>query len=156
MSESRENMMAIDAITTGQVLTGNIDRTTEVIKGRHEAIDMANRNAKKVQELEQQVDYYRQLLSKPFAEIASKHQKFKETYEAQQEFIADWMVSQKAFKEIAIKYGRDAGKSKEEIIQEGLKTERNVLESTTEFDNNASDSSIIRRHVEKLKEKLNK
>ena len=45
------------------------------------------------------------LLSKPMAEIAAKNGRFRETYDKQQEMLASWIVSQRAFKELAMKYG---------------------------------------------------
>ena len=42
------------------------------------------------------------LLAKPMAEIAAKNGRFRETYDKQQEMLADWIVSQRAFKELAM------------------------------------------------------
>ena len=106
--------------------------------------------------LKDENEMYRKLLSRPLAEIANFDHNFKRAYDAQQELLADWMVSQKAFKEIAIKFGLQLGKTKEEVLAEGLATEENVLNNTTVFDNNAEDSSIISPHIDNLKAKINK
>ena len=64
-------------------------------------------------------EYYSRLLAKPMAEIAAENHKFKETYEKQMELLADWMVSQKAFKELAIQFGIEKGLTPNEVIQMG-------------------------------------
>lgn len=115
--------------------------------------ESANHARKKVKQLEEEVEFYKNLLSKPMAEIASKNENFKETYRVQQELLANWMVSQKAFKELAIDLGLELGKEKEEIIDEGFKNKQKVLNNQTKHDNNAIDSSIIRPHIETLKNK---
>ena len=53
----------------------------------------------------EEAEYYQKLLTKPMAEIAQANRSFKEAYEAQMELLADWMVSQKALKELAIQFG---------------------------------------------------
>lgn len=81
-------------------------------------------------------EYYRNLLSKPMLEIAMVNGDFRGTYEKQQELLGNWMVSQKAFKEVAIKLGAQLGKTPEEIIAEGMATKEKVLDGETEYGNN--------------------
>jgi hypothetical protein len=100
--------------------------------------------------------YYRALLCKPLAEIAAEHSQFKEAYDAQQLIIADWMVSQKAFKELAIQFGAQLGKSKDKVIEEGLSKKIDVLEDKHNPDNNTNvgDSDRIGPYKEKLISKI--
>lgn len=148
------NTLTTENLIQGERITHEINRNTTHIVDRNLAQSENENLQQQLKKLKEENQYYRDLLTKPMLEIAGKNQAFKETYEKQQEFIADWMVSQKAFKELAIKYGIKDGKTKEEILDEGLKTERNVLENTTEFDNNVGNSVLIGPYVEKLKEKL--
>ena len=64
----------------------------------------------------EEAEYYQKLLTKPMAEIAQANRSFKEAYEAQMELLADWMVSQKAFKELAIQFGIEKGLTPDEVI----------------------------------------
>ena len=61
------------------------------------------------------------------AEIAAKNGRFRETYDKQQEMLADWIVSQRAFKELAMKYGALAGKTPEQINAEGMAAKKLFL-----------------------------
>lgn len=106
------------------------------------------------QKAEAEVAYYKELLSKPLHEIANANDNFKNTYEAQQELLADWMVSQRAFKELAIDFGIKLGMKKEDIVEAGLKNEEKVLSNETEHGNDAKDNPFIKRHAEQLKAKL--
>lgn len=123
-----------------------------------EAEDMAflaYKLAKQAEALKAENDFYKSLLAKPMLDIANANKDFRNTYEAQQELLANWMVSQKAFKEIAIKYGIQAGKTKEEIVQEALTEGKSkVLNNETDYDNNAIDSAIITPYIDILKSKL--
>lgn len=80
--------------------------------------------------------YYRALLSKPMLEIAKVNENFKETYFKQQEILAEWMVNQKAFKEIMLKIALENGKSEEEVMIEVENAKIKVLNNETEFGNN--------------------
>jgi hypothetical protein len=110
-----------------------------------------NNLQKKLNEAVSENEYYRNLLSKPFAEIAHVNPDFKKQYEEQQLTIADWMVSQKAFKELAIQFGSQLGKSKDQVVKEGMDKEIDVLEDKHNPENrtNAGDS-----HITPYKEKL--
>lgn len=107
----------------------------------------------KNRKLTQEVEFYKNLLAKPMAEIASQNESFKETYRIERELLASWMVSQKAFKELAVDLGIQLGKSKEEIVKEGLENKFKVLNNQTKHGFNAEDSSIITPHIETLKNK---
>lgn len=108
--------------------------------------------------LEDRLQQYQQLLSKPLAEIAAQNDGFKLTYDKHMETIADWMVSQKAFKELAIRLGAEKGLSPQDVIRIGLDMEIDVLENKHDpsHKTNVGNSTVIGPHVEKLKEKFAK
>ena len=74
----------------------------------------------------------------------------------QDKIIADWMVSQKAFKELAIEFGFDDGLSAQEVIKMGLDKEIDVLECKHDPSHrtNATDGDYIKPHIEELKVKF--
>ena len=90
-------------------------------------------------------EYYSRLLAKPMAEIAAENHKFKETYEKQMELLADWMVSQKAFKELAIQFGIEKGLTSDEVVEMGKNKKMDVLENKHEeqHNTNVSDSLFL-------------
>ena len=69
-------------------------------------------------------------------EIAALNVDFKETYQEQQTSLGEWIVSQRAFKELAIKLGIETGRTKDDVIQEGMETKVKVLNNETEYGNN--------------------
>jgi hypothetical protein len=101
---------------------------------------------------------YEALLSKPMHVIAEKNKNFKETYEQQQTILADWMVSQKAFKEVAIQFGKEKGLSPDEVIEMGLDKDVDVLQDKHDPSHrtNVGDSTIIGPRREALLEKAQK
>jgi len=111
-----------------------------------------------VEELEEEVSEYRKLLCKPMLEIANQNRNFKATYEAQMQIMADWMVSQKAFKELAIQFGFEKGLKSDEVIQMGKDKKIDVLENkhNPNHNSNATDDDFIVKRVDVLKEKLKK
>ena len=89
--------------------------------------------------------------------IAANNRDFKKTYEIQQELLASWMVSQRAFRELAIEFGLPTGRTREEIINEGVTTvKEKVLNNQTKHKNNAETSELMSKYSERLKEKLKK
>lgn len=112
-----------------------------IVQEQNLANQMQAREAKKDlveanKELKKELEFYKALLSRPMAEIAAVNDDFKEAYEKQQETLGTWMVSQKAFKEISIQLGLEAGKTKEEIINLEIETRKTVLGNETEHGNN--------------------
>ena len=106
----------------------------------------------------EEAEYYQKLLTKPMAEIAQANRSFKETYEAQMDLLAEWMVSQKAFKELAIQFGIEKGLTSDEVIKMGLDKKIDVLENRHDVSHNTNvgDSVYIGPRVDKLKNKLKK
>lgn len=99
-------------------------------------------------------DFYKNLLSKPMAEIAQHNNEFKATLIIQQQLLANWMVSQRAFKELAIDFGIQLGKTKEEVVKEGISNKEKVLNNKAKHGNNASDDKFIESYSESLKSKI--
>ena len=121
--------------------------------------------SKELQELREQVSilnednkYYSKLLTKPMAEIAQANRSFKETYEAQMELLADWMVSQKAFKELAIQFGIEKGLTPDEVIEMGNAKKVDVIESKHDsaHGSNANGMPLLREKQDYLKKKFSK
>lgn len=67
------------------------------------------------QQLRQENDYYKMLLTKPMHEIANANGAFRETYEKQQENTAKWVVKQQGFKNLLLVYAARLGIEKDEI-----------------------------------------
>ena len=90
------------------------------------------------------------------AEIAAENRKFKETYEKQMELLADWMVSQKAFKELAIQFGIEKGLTADEVHQMGLNKKLDVLENKNDPSHKTNSDTIkgIDKHIDSLKNKF--
>lgn len=73
-----------------------------------------------------------ELLSKPLNEIANGHAAFEANFRKNQLALAEWMVSQRAFKELAIENGLRLGISKETTLSLGLnETPVRVLSNET-------------------------
>jgi hypothetical protein len=104
-----------------------------------------NTEKEKNKKLKQEVEILHQLLCKPLGVIAENNDNFKKNYEEQMEKMADWMVSQKAFKELAIEFGLEKGLKLEGIIQMGNKKELDVLNDKHDpsHNTNVGDSTII-------------
>ena len=108
--------------------------------------------------LENDNEYYSRLLAKPMAEIAAENHQFKETYEQQMELLADWMVSQKAFKELAIQFGIEKGLTSDEVVEMGKNKKMDVLENKHEeqHNTNVSDSLFLVDRKDVLIERVKK
>lgn len=116
-----------------------------------------NANKAKIKALEDEVEYYKNLLTKPMREIAELNKDFEQTYDMQQEILGNWIVSQRAFREIAVKYGIKSGEAKEDIIAEGIATKEKVLNNETEYGNNfqeGEDDSWAKFYAPKIKERF--
>ncbi|MBU9312923.1 hypothetical protein [Burkholderia multivorans] len=140
-----------------------IDRQNEDLKKKNEAISDANHRAgmaeaagsfakKEAKRYQEERDFYKDLLAKPFAEIAAHDGRFRETYEKQQEMLADWIASQRAFRELAMKYGKLAGKTPEEIKAEGLATEAIILTDQSQFGNTVNEAIKVAVKRKKARE----
>lgn len=112
-----------------------------------------------LQQAKAEIEDYEYLLCKPMHEIAKINGNFREMYEEQQTIIADWMVSQKGFKELAIQFGFEKGLTTEETLKMGVEKEIDVLQDKhdPEHKTNAGNSIVIGQRKEKLiKKRLEK
>ena len=113
---------------------------------------------RKLRESQEEVEYYEQLLCKPMLEMARQNGQFKKTYEEQMTIMADWMVSQKAFKELAIEFGWEKGLEPAQVIDMAIDKEIDVLENKNKesHNTNAGDGNTIAPRKVKLIEKYYK
>lgn len=103
-------------------------------------------NARKLQEYKEEVEYYEQLLCKPMLEIARQNGQFKKTYEEQMTIMADWMVSQKAFKELAIEFGWDKGLEPANVIEMGVNKKIDVLEQKNDDSHKTNADDFMKKY----------
>lgn len=155
----QHNRNRIESIADGQKIRQLVIENNE-LKAKIEDLKAANKTYEEyiISEREKNKDeenFYKNLLSKPMREIAEIDNNFKLAYEKQQELLATWMVTQRAYKEMAIDFGLKLGKTKQEIT-EALVDEKisKVLNDETEHGNNAEESVLMTLYVEKLKKKL--
>ena len=118
-----------------------------------EAVEINKKLFQATIKYKEEAEYYKKLLAKPMAEIAQANRSFKETYEKQMELLADWMVSQKAFKELAILFGIEKGLTPDEIRDMGIKKESDVLlnNNNPSHKTNSSDLTTMQEEVNRLK-----
>ena len=134
--------------------------STHLIQSAFHADQQVSRELQNLREqvsvLSEDNKYYSKLLAKPMAEIAQANRSFKETYEAQMELLADWMVSQKAFKELAIQFGIEKGLTSDEVHQMGLNKELDVLENRNDPSHKTNSNTIkgIEHYIDSLKMKF--
>ena len=129
-------------------LKNELDQAVEINKELFQA----------VMKYKEEAEYYQKLLTKPMAEIAQANRSFKETYEKQMELLADWMVSQKAFKELAIQFGIEKGLTSDEVVEMGKNKKMDVLENKHEeqHNTNVSDSLFLVDRKDVLIERVKK
>lgn len=121
--------------------------------------DLSEKNQQiyaKAVELRDELDNYKLLLREPMAAIAKKDGYFRETYERQMELIATWILSRKAFKELAIQLGAEKGLTADEVIAMGNAKKMDVLENRhdPEHGSNAEDVEVLSNRIELLKNKM--
>lgn len=140
---ARLNTLKTEHATILQQHIGTL--TAEVSKLREE-----------LRQTKEQLEDYEYLLCKPMHEIARLNGDFKKTYEEQQTLFADWMISQKAFKELAIQFGFEKGLTAEDTIKKGIEMEIDVLEDkhNPKHNTNVGDSTIIGPRKDKLIQKI--
>lgn len=104
----------------------------------------------RLQKAEREAKEAKDLLSKPMHEIAEKSGDFKKTFEEQQDLLANWILSQKAFRETAIQIGIEVGKKQEEIQKIVNDNIESVLENKTKNGNNAETSQVLKERADKI------
>lgn len=123
-----------------------------------EAVEINKKLFQATIKYKEEAEYYKKLLAKPMAEIAAENHQFKETYEQQMELLAGWMVSQKAFKELAIQFGIEKGLTSDEVVEMGKNKKMDVLENKHEeqHNTNVSDSLFLVDRKDVLIERVKK
>lgn len=152
------NMGKIDAERKAQEAASEIKDYAEendylVELGEKLLIKLNNTEAQ-LAKAQAEAEFYKNLLSKPMAEIAEHNNNFKTAYETQRELMASWIVSQKAFKEVAIDLGIESGKTKEEVIEMAKEAKGDVLNNETEHGNNADTEKFLDPYIQILKNKM--
>ena len=171
MSDGLTRVVIGGALDSNKNLAEQAEKLRNSRRAERDAHDAAMRNAednsadlanimyklrKEKDSLEKENEFYKSLLTKDFKEIASVvGGTFLENYYEQQTVLSDWMVSQRAFKELAIKYGLETGKTKEEIVSEGKETKKTVLNNETEHGNNFDRDDWEIFYAPRVKAKLN-
>jgi len=144
-----------DPMQTAHYLNLQRDMERSNLNNTNQALNNGSLQAQNVQlqqavaKLQGENQYYRQLLCKPMAEIAEKNNNFKETYEKQMEIMADWMVSQKAFKELAIQFGFEKGQSAKETIKQAKNIKTSVLQGKNDPEHKTNADEFIIKHSSK-------
>lgn len=141
----------------------------EVITAKTEGINILQQNLhsakmtiahleEKNKGLKEEIEEFRALMRKPMLEIANNDRFFKANYDAQMLLMADWMVSQKAFKELAIQFGFEKGLKPDEVMKIGSEKKIDVLEcrNNPTHGTNSDTSEIISKRKEALIEKFKK
>jgi len=97
-------------------------------------------------------------LTQTNASLLKENRALKKAYNELSELMAEWIVSQKAFKELAIQFGYEKGLSKDEVFLMSLEKEIGVIEGkhNPEHNTNANKSNTVRPYIEKLKQKNQK
>ncbi len=151
----------------------SINRTTQEHTSKlNDTIVQTQRNNSALQEeaddlmsinnrLRQQVASYEKLLTQPLNVIAQHNTTFSQNYREEKELLANWMVSQKAMRELAIQAGLALGLTKEDVSQLGLVSKINVLlnKNDPSIGNNATEKffdlhrdTLIAKHLKKFPE----
>lgn len=137
----------------------NKSRVDLIVQLRSNA-QAANEKADHLKEANVQIasekQFFENLLSLPMKEIAEKNDKFKETYEAQQLFLAKWILSQKAFAETAMQIGVEAGKTTDEVQEIYTQNIASVLVNATKYGNNAISSPVLKENLTKVIKSIKK
>jgi len=71
--------------------------------------------------------YFKEQLSRPLMEIINENKEYKDAFEKQREILEGWMVSQNAFKKLALEYGKKIGKDEDSVKEDMLIEEEKVI-----------------------------
>ena len=153
--ESLENVTYFKDLAQDQ-LEAQFNRNTDLQEENDDLIFELGKANRELKDKNQKLKDYEELLSKPFEEIAKHNKSFAKTYSIQQELLADWMVSQKAFKQLAIELGLELGKNPNDIVNQGFSKELDVLNNMHDpiYKNNANQSIFIEPYIDILKNKF--
>ena len=101
--------------------------------------------------------HYAELLRQPLEVIAENNEDFKNNYEETQLQMSEWVISQKAYKELAIQFGEKLGYSVDQVIDLVFKTELDVLNDKHHptHNTNAEGNKLLAPRKTALLQRLN-
>jgi hypothetical protein len=141
MTESTRRLIAETAFAEQAHL--NIKKNQEQVELIYESsnnLSRAIKAEKKLKEVEKDLDYFKSKLH---------------TYKNERELMADWMVSQKAFKELAIRFGFEKKLTTEEVIQQAEEIKIEVLDNKNEESHKTNaDTEFLEHHKENVRAKI--
>ncbi|KAB0640714.1 hypothetical protein F7R25_04235 [Burkholderia stagnalis] len=128
-----------------------IDSLNLELDGNHQQLDHARRD---LAAASGSIAYYKRVNK----ELTEKVQLLQEVNEDLRVTLADWIVSQRAFRELAMKYGALAGKTPKEIDNESSAAEEAVLKNEAKMSasNNVDTCSRAKPYKDRLLVKLQK
>lgn len=137
----------------------SIEQQKAINNLQQDNISLRARNQKleeEIKTLKRKLNNANNLLEQPLEVIAENNQVFKERYNSVEELMAAWMVSQKGFKELALRFGFDKGLSQEEIVQKAEETKLDVLDNKHDESHgtNAEDIPLIEEKSEYVRERV--
>lgn len=92
-----------------QILNSQFQANLAVEKKRADA------EKDRAESMEQSANFYRQLLSRPMTEIAKYDMNFAKAHALQEQTLSDWVLSQKAFKDLSYDLGFSLGYEDKEV-----------------------------------------
>ncbi|MBC3935960.1 hypothetical protein H8K47_11360 [Undibacterium sp. CY7W] len=101
----------------------------------------------RVEKAEQEARDVKALLSRPMREIAEISGDFQKAYEQQQQILANWILSQKAYRETAVQLGIAVGKTAEEVQDLVTQNANAVLENRTEHGNDSNTNPLVKEYA---------
>ena len=81
-------------------------------------------------DLAEDVMFYKSLLSRPMAEIAKYNVDFAAAFKMQQQIMSDWILSQKAYKELALDLAFEMGIPSDEIDKAYVERANQIADDT--------------------------
>ncbi|VVE12367.1 hypothetical protein PCA20602_02700 [Pandoraea capi] len=103
-----------------------------------------------IEDLQREVERLQGLLNSPMHVIAQKHMRFGAHFKADRKLLSSWIVSQKAFKEIAMEYAARLGIDREEVIRSGMDAREVILLGQSKFQNNIQPNTLAEDYAEAL------
>lgn len=133
--------------------------TTELIGTNTALIQRVSIANGRVQQLEAENASLRQekkALQKKLDELDGSSSAARRKLDASQASLAEWMVSQKAFKQLAIEFGLARGMTHQEVIRMGVGKKMAVLDGqfAPEYNTNAPDDAFLAARIVSLKDVL--
>lgn len=174
MSDEFGNSLATAILIEGMVKQGQSQQYADkerALKQEQEKLEKSNKNlveenrnladdsissARAILMLRREIEYYKQVLAAPMHVIAKHEEDFRKTYEEEQANLAAWMVSQKAFKELAVQFGMKLGLDYDQVIQMGKEMKLDVLDNKNDsaHGSNANGIPMLEKYTRALKEEV--